>query len=281
VDLDRALEELCPGMKPWEIDRSLKILGGSELLQHGQLPEASYDLPVRSLRDPALFTFCTALRARLRNGPVPFRAVAATQVGVTYPLVVGEDLTYLSHPYYKIRRSVRGPKDVVVMEGCGSMVSTFAYLALYPRNVVVDYVNLLSGKRLQNRSSCGYWYFEEDGYGLDTNAYVHEVNHLLGETAANGRLLWPEQVPDEAWRQVKVDFFDGLDEGYQEKIRHILAEVSDRDLQTAYGGKLLMFVHYKGWSLAKPESLIAVPDGNSSFKTVPIGEYVDLIEDLI
>lgn len=284
ISLSEAIKILCPDMSPGAVEEAARILTDYQtpLLQHGHLPTANYDLPPVVVDDRnwkkssyATAYLTVAMHLELKRAYGGYGALASTEVGLTFPMISMSTGLDIQHPRFE---ALNG-ETVTVNEGCGSLGRSF-FLAAYPANVRLLFKDSDGrGREFRVEEMRAWWAPITLDYAyVDVKDFMHEAVHLEGRTAADGQLVHPTDVPDEAWLSVAADLVGPMNEDYRQTIPAELYQPPP----TVEKGKRA-FLAYLQTCLAKVgESPMLIPsNGEKPYGRVFLSEYIKIVEDLV
>lgn len=283
MKLYNAIKMLCPDMGQKEIRRAIQILEGAPLIPHGKLQKANYGLNLVREGDgryDALFkiSFCMLMRCFEDD----YAAVASTQVGITFPIIVfaGSE-TCIQHPKCRKLRS----KPIALPEGCGSLLNKAVYFASYPGRVSITFYQLEGERECYKNLAVGSWFKSTQvgsANGVDVNDYIHELRHLQGHTAAsNGWLLHPKNVPGYIWAECFENFVGRLKPGYRDEVLKILRRFRSGNSNLELRGKRAFWAYLHVWKAKMPDARLLLPTAwydPRPYRVVSTTDYAKEIE---
>lgn len=231
--IEQVIRAVCPHLGNRQIQQAIEILRGTPLVQHGRLPQANYRLgPVKkgTSNHDALLLLGTKMIERCKM--YEFDALAASQLGIPYPMVVFRDPEVIIQlpryvPHHNCGRTFR-------LEGCGSFCQGRynTYIVTYPACGDLTFYNETGEQERYCRVETGIWFNSQDveisaGRSLNIGSYIHEFRHLQGLTAAhNGWLLHPRDLPDWAWGEIETAFLNNVNPEWRKAIQKLMLNFS-------------------------------------------------------
>lgn len=268
--LNSAIKVLCPDLSAQAIARAEVILDGGRLLGHGRLPQADYKLPVASKGSglgEALAKVVVEMARRCNNGG--WGALAATQVGLTYPVIVSGSASVVTHP--RFMPSPWSRKQAFTFEGCGSLPRAH-YLGTYPAVAWLTY-HQYDGRLVWRRASVSPWFVTASDIDIENalslSILIHETRHLHGQTAANGFIAHPGRVVDRGFNRTLFAFL-GVNRPFRDSISCGLGS----DDWTSLPPKLVLIAYILAGNQFYDDNNYLLPAGNG-FRLVTAEQLVE------
>lgn len=265
MKIAKAIRELHPGISKVDVGKAIAILEGEPLIQSAELRPADYSLPIHPWDYEPLDVFTDYLHERCSNGPIPFCAIASTQVIASgaYPVSVYEmGCVVLNHPTY----TITSEEYILTLDGCGSLPGI--YIARYPAEVHVQYTKW-DGKYIAENVVLEPWLADQRCWVT----YVHEADHLQGFTALTSpdiQILSLENLSREDWEYVAEHLLENLEDDYHEEVDETLAAIPHPKFPSSISreklGKITLATYLQTWceDLETPEPpLVVLPSGDT------------------